>query len=84
MTAELIVTSEDTALCICGNETHKDGFYSSDPDGMIREDLYGPESEWDGTTTTCLRCGRTFDWTTGEVLGRTSPEIVAGALAYMQ
>lgn len=83
MTTETIERDEDWTRCICGNEPAFDGFYCSDADGTIRENGYGPEAEWDEVHMSCFSCGRVFVFETGQVVGRMSAEMLAGALAYV-
>ncbi len=46
----------DGVECVCGNETHIDGFYPAD---AIRGKLVSPEigANWDGSVIACMSCG---------------------------
>jgi hypothetical protein len=82
MTTETITErTEDWTRCLCGNEPHLDGFVCTDGAGNSAEGEYGPTAEWDGDTMACVTCGRVFSLTTGTVIFRADPEMIAAAIA---
>lgn len=64
---------EDFINCLCGNGTHLSGYSSTDAEGNLTENNFGPTPDWDGDTTTCRECGRVFSWSTGVVFNRIDP-----------
>lgn len=67
------IESEDYYwTCLCDNEPHYDGFYSSTETGKIV-----PPSIWEGWNEihyVCYRCWRVIDQNTLEVVGRCDEE----------
>lgn len=54
--------AEDAWLCICGNQSHLDGFWPCTADGTeVEPTVDGP---WDEKLVLCRRCGRIMDQST--------------------
>lgn len=52
-------------ICLCGNEPHKEGFYTCDANGFITSPT--ADGRWDGKSFICYNCGRVFDGDSGVV-----------------
>jgi len=67
--------AKDWAVCLCGNDPSRDGFYPCLHDGLVVEpDLNGP---WAGALYYCERCHRIVDMEAGIVKCYASDEAVA-------
>jgi hypothetical protein len=58
--------------CVCGNDSHSEGFWPCMPDGRYVQPV--KDGEWDGIHNKCVRCGRIVDQRTGDVVGRQEDE----------
>lgn len=67
MPLNLKETTADWLVCKCGNEPHKDGFYTCLVNGEIVEPvLDGP---WDGTLYLCAKCDAIYNIDTFDQVG---------------
>lgn len=57
----------DAWVCLCGNETHLDGFFPYHDGREVEPDVDGP---WDGERFFCARCNRVITQGTLEVVER--------------
>jgi hypothetical protein len=60
-------------ICPCGNEPHKDGFYSCNADGAITVPLVG--GDWEGDLYVCGLCSNIISSNTLEIVGKCSDQI---------
>ena len=66
--------SVDVWICLCGNQSHLDGFWPCDANGNgVSPDIDGP---WDGSSHVCGSCGRIFTTPTMEVIGQNPNPIL--------
>ena len=61
-------------ICPCGNEPHKDGFFSCTKDGNVTSPTL--DGDWDGVLYVCGFCDSIINSHLMEIIGKCSDQVI--------